>query len=247
MPSWGKFSGSDATLHASLHYWPLIGMVIGAFASLTWWIAQCLWPVLIAALLSVVATVWWTKALNEHHWVNVCEALSRSADRQQALTELQTPQWGMTSILVLGTTLALKVCVLWAWPLDTLPALLLWMHTCSRLAPLFIMNSLAHVDGVDRIHANAFAHPISRKSLLVAVAFVLLLGWVLLHWLSLLVLMSGILGCLITLLGIGRWFDKRLGGYTWDCLGATQQLAEVLCGLGALAALEFLRKLAGMG
>jgi len=29
-------------------------------------------------------------------------------------------------------------------------------------------------------------------------------------------------------LGLGRWFRRWLGGYTGDCLGAAQQLAEVL-------------------
>jgi adenosylcobinamide-GDP ribazoletransferase len=29
-------------------------------------------------------------------------------------------------------------------------------------------------------------------------------------------------------LALGRWFRRWLGGYTGDCLGAAQQLAEVL-------------------
>jgi adenosylcobinamide-GDP ribazoletransferase len=34
--------------------------------------------------------------------------------------------------------------------------------------------------------------------------------------------------------GMGRYFRKRIGGYTGDCLGATQQIAEVTFYLFAL-------------
>ena len=40
--------------------------------------------------------------------------------------------------------------------------------------------------------------------------------------------------CLAVLL-LGRWFHQRLGGYTGDCLGATQQLGEVAFLLLAVA------------
>jgi adenosylcobinamide-GDP ribazoletransferase len=36
-----------------------------------------------------------------------------------------------------------------------------------------------------------------------------------------------------------RTFARRLGGYTGDCLGATQQLAEVAIYFGILAAWSF--------
>ena len=38
---------------------------------------------------------------------------------------------------------------------------------------------------------------------------------------------------LLATLWLGRMFKKQIGGYTGDCLGATQQLAEVAfyCGM----------------
>jgi adenosylcobinamide-GDP ribazoletransferase len=38
-------------------------------------------------------------------------------------------------------------------------------------------------------------------------------------------------------LWLGRLFVRRLGGYTGDCLGAVQQLAEVLVYVAVLATL----------
>jgi adenosylcobinamide-GDP ribazoletransferase len=36
---------------------------------------------------------------------------------------------------------------------------------------------------------------------------------------------------------LGYFFEKRIGGYTGDCLGATQQVAEVVFYLSMLAIL----------
>ena len=38
-------------------------------------------------------------------------------------------------------------------------------------------------------------------------------------------------------LGMGRWFRRRLQGFTGDCLGATQQICELACYATALAVL----------
>ena len=37
--------------------------------------------------------------------------------------------------------------------------------------------------------------------------------------------------------GMGRWFQRRLHGFTGDCLGATQQVCELACYATALAVL----------
>ena len=47
---------------------------------------------------------------------------------------------------------------------------------------------------------------------------------------------AALLGCLFAALAtlwLARMFGRRIGGYTGDCLGATQQLSEVAfyCGL----------------
>jgi adenosylcobinamide-GDP ribazoletransferase len=43
---------------------------------------------------------------------------------------------------------------------------------------------------------------------------------------------------LLATIWLGRKLQKWLGGYTGDCLGATQQLSELAFYLGALAVLS---------
>ncbi len=47
--------------------------------------------------------------------------------------------------------------------------------------------------------------------------------------------MAGTLAALVVCIGLGLWYRRRLGGYTGDTLGATQQLAEIAFYLGWLA------------
>ena len=51
-----------------------------------------------------------------------------------------------------------------------------------------------------------------------------LLPFACLPWRASLALLPAALG----LWGLGAWYKARIGGYTGDCLGAAQQVAEVL-------------------
>jgi hypothetical protein len=44
---------------------------------------------------------------------------------------------------------------------------------------------------------------------------------------------------------MGRWFARRLQGFTGDCLGATQQVGEIGFYLGAALALDATRSTPG--
>jgi adenosylcobinamide-GDP ribazoletransferase len=46
---------------------------------------------------------------------------------------------------------------------------------------------------------------------------------------------AGAASALLVLFVLARWFIRRLGGFTGDTLGATQQLTEIAFYLGVLA------------
>jgi adenosylcobinamide-GDP ribazoletransferase len=47
--------------------------------------------------------------------------------------------------------------------------------------------------------------------------------------------LAGLLAAALTTSIAARYFVRRIGGYTGDCLGATQQLAELALYIGILA------------
>jgi adenosylcobinamide-GDP ribazoletransferase len=56
-------------------------------------------------------------------------------------------------------------------------------------------------------------------------------------WIAPSALLASILVAALAAIWLGRKLHKRLGGYTGDCLGAVQQLAEALIYVGVLATL----------
>jgi adenosylcobinamide-GDP ribazoletransferase len=58
-----------------------------------------------------------------------------------------------------------------------------------------------------------------------------------LRWLPPVALLAGLIAAAIATFWLARMFARRIGGYTGDCLGAVQQVTEVMFYLCALACL----------
>ena len=89
--------------------------------------------------------------------------------------------------------------------------------------------------------AKPLAQKMSGGEFLIAAATAVIpaLAIAALHWLTWTTLIAGVVFAAIATIWLARKFVRRIGGYTGDCLGAVQQVSEVmfyLCALGALRA-----------
>ena len=93
--------------------------------------------------------------------------------------------------------------------------------------PVFVIFTRPYARADQDSKAKPVAEGASLKSILTGSFFalvpVLFLGW---HSQSPLILICGILPMILTF-ALSRFFYKWIGGYTGDCLGAIQQVAEV--------------------
>ena len=110
-----------------------------------------------------------------------------------------------------------------------MPVLLLVAHPLSRLTALTFVRTLPYARAD---LADGKAKPVAQSMPNGRLAVAALLGLLPLLALVLAQQSPGLLWVLLPLLVLqlvlGRWFQRWLGGYTGDCLGATQQLAEAL-------------------
>ena len=239
---------TEAAMHASARYFPLVGALVGAFGVLVWWGAQTLWPSTIAVLLSMAATVWITGAFHEDGWADTCDGLGGSVGRERALHIMKDSRLGTYGAIGLVLLLALKASALVSLPAPWLPALMVWSHALSRVAPLVLMRTMAYAGDADHAKAKPMAQQATLTTLAVAVATLMVLAVLLgavAQWTQgaaaphlLWALLAGLASSALSTWVAGRWFWRRLGGYTGDTLGASQQLAEVAALLGALAMLR---------
>jgi adenosylcobinamide-GDP ribazoletransferase len=235
-PRWVGFEPDD--LNESARYFPLVGLIVGAVACVVLWLASLVFPMTVAVGLSMASTVVMTGGFHEDGLADTFDALGGAVSRERALAIMKDSRIGSYGALSLLIVLGLKAAALAAMPLlVAVPALLLG-HTASRAAAVFLIRVLPYAGDVEHAKAKPLARQISSVGAGFAIASaalvaVLLIAQVPGHaaWVAI------SLASMIAGTGwMWRWLRRRLGGYTGDTLGATQQVTELLALLGWLAA-----------
>jgi adenosylcobinamide-GDP ribazoletransferase len=220
-----------AWLNDCVRHFPLVGALVGAVGALVLVGAAQFWPAWIAALLALAATVALTGGFHEDGLADTFDALGGVVSRDKALAIMKDSRIGSYGALALGLSLLLRaalLAVLAQRPMVGAIAALLASHSLARAAAVGVMVSLPY--GGDAEHAKA-------KPLALAVAprnFAIALVWCLLLGLALAVmgipaqrLLAALAAATTVALLMRDWLRRRLGGYTGDGLGATEQLAEL--------------------
>lgn len=235
---------SEAEMQASARYFPAVGALVGVIVAGVWWGASMFWPPTVAVLLAMAAGLALTGAFHEDGWADTCDALGGAVSREKALAIMKDSRLGTYGVAGLVMMLAMKAACLLALPTHSLPAWIVFTQAASRLAPLLLMRSLRYAGDLEHAKAKPLATHASATTL--TVAFVTVLGltaaltsrtawtpaWAL-PPVALAVAVAVAAALLATVL-FGLWLRRRLGGYTGDTLGASQQLTELTMLLAAL-------------
>ena len=254
---------SPAMLRASAAYFPAVGVVIGGLvvalsATLMYYLPTAYAP-LVAAALGTAWSVWLTGAFHEDGLADVADGLGGSYDRERALIIMKDSRVGAFGAIAVVLALLSKVALL-----ALLGAVgTLWMcfalmagHVVSRTWPLLIIRWLPHVGDDAGSKSKPLADQISLASLILALLWcattLALISWVAASVLSgidgqtlttapvlpvLKVLACGGLASALIFVYLLRLFERRLQGFTGDCLGTTQQLCEIAFYFGCAMAL----------
>jgi adenosylcobinamide-GDP ribazoletransferase len=232
-------------------HFPLVGAGVGGFGAAVLLAALQAWPAPVAVGLAMAATVWLTGGFHEDGLADTCDGLGGAVDRARALLIMKDSRLGSYGALGLLLTLALKAAVLTVLaqrqPLLAAAALVL-AHAWSRTGAVALLAWLPYAGDAAHAKAKPLAQHIGPLALAAALAWCALMA-LLVPWLA--TRLNGAAGPLAGLspvrlvlaalaaagvaLWCGRWLRRRLGGFTGDGLGATQQWCELAVYL-ALAA-----------
>lgn len=245
LAAWVGFS--PAMLRASAAHFPGVGWLAAAlsaavYSALHWALAPSPWAAAVAAVFCTIATVLMTGGFHEDGLADVADGLGGSADRERALDIMKDSRIGafgaMALVLALWAKLSL-LALLGAHSLATALCALVGAHVLSRLWPLFIVRSLPHVGDTARSKSKPLADQISAGALGAAVLWCFLPLALVGYAQSAIFLIASVLTSGLAAAWMGRWFARRLQGFTGDCLGATQQVSEIGFYLGAALALRW--------
>ena len=224
---------ADALNRATV-YFPLIGWIVGGIGVGTYWLSTVLFPpTYLPVLFSIVATVWATGAFHEDGFADVCDGFGGGWNKVQILTILKDSRLGTYGTIGLGLLLAVKFFALqalfgveafgWAVALKYVSA-----HSLSRLTAATVIRALPYAREDLDAKAKPIAQGITSGQLSIAALLGLLPLLALVAYTGLWIYLTFLIPLALVRWRLIRFFRKWLDGYTGDCLGATQQLAEVI-------------------
>ena len=229
-------------LNKASRYFPLIGWIVGAIAFGVYAVASWLWNTEIGMVLSMMASVLVTGAFHEDGFADVCDGFGGGWTKAKILTIMKDSAIGAYGAIGLVLLFLLKfmslVTLVKSDSLYTLFLVFVTGHALSRLAAI----SIVFTHEYSREDATSKSKPIAQQYSWKEVVGALFFGL-----LPLLALMSNhaIIGLVVfpvflARYFLARYFQKWIDGYTGDCLGATQQVCEVIFYLTLLAIWKFI-------
>ena len=234
VPAWVGHS-QDQLDHAA-RYFPLVGIIVGAMGAGVTLATAMVLPLSLAILLGMAATILATGAFHEDGFSDSCDGFGGGWEKLQVLTIMKDSRVGSYGAVGVTMMLLAKFSALSELgakhPAATFAVALVAAHAVSRLASTVLICVLDYVREDETSKSKPLAKKMGWGELTVAVT----LGLAPCALLPLpQVLVALTLVALATVLA-ACYFVRRIGGYTGDCLGATQQVTELAFYLGLLCA-----------
>ena len=218
----------------------MVGWLVGALSATTLMLSSLVLPLSLAVGLSIAAGILITGAFHEDGLSDFADGMGGGYTREKALDIMKDSRVGAYGAISLIMVLLLKFqSLLFLCGTHSqifAGAALIAAHAISRLMAASLMLTQRYIRDDDSARAKPAAQRISPTSFTIA----LITGIA-----PLLILyatdgkpasiFTATASALLMRIYLAWRLQKRLGGYTGDCLGAVQQLTELAFYLGLLA------------
>ncbi len=221
-PKW--VDHSEEYLNKSSKYFPVVGILVGSISAAVYYLCQLVLPTDIALIVSIVASILATGAFHEDGFADVCDGFGGGWTKEKILLIMKDSRLGTFGVVGVGLILLLKWSVLKYFSADVVVMTLISGHAISRLNAV----SLIYTDEYARDDDSGKSKPLATKISLGELCFAMLFGLLPLVLFRDYYIALSLLPLLLVRWYFSRYFKKWIGGYTGDCLGAVQQVSEVI-------------------
>lgn len=231
-------------LNKATRYFPFIGWIVGTISFLTFYIFSLFLSTETAVIFAIIISVLTTGAFHEDGFADVCDGFGGGWTKEKILMIMKDSAIGAYGAIGLVLLFLVKFKLLSESILlftnNILLILLLFIsaHSLSRLAAISIIFTHQY----SRDDASSKSKPIAKQHSWKEVFgsfFFGLIPLLVLSYFNHKVLLA-LIPVFITRYFLARYFQKWIDGYTGDCLGATQQVCEVIYYLSILFIWKFI-------
>ena len=224
---------TEARMAAIPRYFPAVGLLVGALMAGVWFLASLALPPVLAAILTVAFGLMLTGAFHEDGFADACDGLGGGTDRARALEIMRDSRLGTYGAAGLGLMLGARVAALAALPLWAVPVALVAGQALSRASAVAAIANSNYAR--DHGTAKPVQEGVDRTSLTMALASATLIAALAATLIGPLAMLAGLALMALGHLAMRAAYERKLGGYTGDCLGGVQQCSEIGFLLGVLA------------
>lgn len=221
-PRWTDHS--EEYLNKSSRYFSLMGWIVGGISAGVLLLTSLVFPFHIALLLSMIASILVTGAFHEDGFADVCDGFGGGWTREKILLIMKDSRLGTFGTIGLIIALLLKYLGLLELNGTTFPILLIAGHSLSRFTASTFLFTHSYAREDQDSKSKPLATQMSVKDLCISAFF----GIFPLCFLGTPFIFIVLIPVFTVKWLLGRYFVKWIGGYTGDCLGAAQQITEIL-------------------
>lgn len=224
IPVPGTLPYSKELLNQALRYFPLVGGIVGGIGAGVLWLALQVFPLELAVLLSMVATIFVTGAFHEDGFADFCDGYGGGLSKEKILEIMKDSRLGAYGAIGMVSILAVKFTASINIPIHYIFTILIAAHIVSRCIPVFLVFTTPYIREDAFSKAKPIGNSISARSLAIAL-LTGLIPFVFLEWTLTIIVVAALT---VTFVLFRSYILKRTGGYSGDVLGALQQLCEVV-------------------
>lgn len=249
---------SPGYLREAPRYFPVVGWIVGAVSALFYLLGMRFISTDAGVVAAMAAGILVTGAFHEDGFADVCDGFGGGWTKQKILEIMKDGRIGAYGVIGLILMLGTKFVLLRELPAFT-PALesaagaapasaliaamqtvfydhryvilaIICAHSLGRLMPVLVMqtSTYARSGASEPGKSGAIAEQRMSGGGLVAAVVFALVPFAFLPWHYLLVIAP----VLYTTYALNRYFKRWIDGYTGDCLGAIEQVSEIMIYLG---------------
>jgi len=233
LPVSRSLSSTESDIGKAAAFFPLVGVIVGGAAALVFVALQRILPLSASVLCAVIFAAFLTNGFHEDGWADSFDGFGGGWTKDRILEIMRDSRIGTYGTLALIFLIFGKVTFLSALPPGQIWRWLIVGHTAARWTtlPLCVWLPYARAEGQGKLVAKQ----VGVLEVIIG-TFTLLVVFAILPWQA--ALAAFLVTSMLTLLS-GLYYRARIQGITGDCLGATNQLAEIGLFLTALILLRF--------
>lgn len=219
-PKWVNYDPDY--LNQATKYFPLIGWIVGGISAVVFGLSNMILPLSVSVILALIAGVLTTGAFHEDGFADACDGFGGGWTAERILEIMKDSRVGVYGSFGLLLLFFSKYLIIVELPTTLLPFFFWSIHAVSRFAVVTVIFTHEYVRLDEKSKAKPIAKQKPTKQALLVAAIFGLLPFLFLPVQYVFLIMP----ILLVSSYLAYYFKKWIGGYTGDCLGATQQIAE---------------------